>query len=159
MSKVNSDFWFWWHHVGWRFLSFPQFSTCSLVLSYHKRSHQGCFCRPHPKGSAISAFNPLAAQRCVLHRQGFSSSVFQEVMGASTSGWSTSNGWKELASWCAQEGVPNTAISAPKLAVFLFIYLGLARLGVWLVFIILQFLLFWNLIIFTKFPIILLSLN
>ena len=36
----------------------------------------GCFSVPHGQRSAISAFNPLAAQRCVLHRQGFSSSVF-----------------------------------------------------------------------------------
>ena len=28
MSKVNSDFWFWWHHFGWRLLGFPQLSTC-----------------------------------------------------------------------------------------------------------------------------------
>ena len=27
--------------------------------------------------------------------------------------------WKELASWCAQQGLPNNAISAPKLANFL----------------------------------------
>ena len=33
------------------------------------------------QGSAISAFNPLAAQRCVLHGQGFSSSVHQAVVG------------------------------------------------------------------------------
>ena len=33
-------------------------------------------------GSVISAFNPLAAQQCVLCRQGFSSSVCQAVVGA-----------------------------------------------------------------------------
>ena len=27
-STVNSDILFWWHHVGWRLLGFPQFSTC-----------------------------------------------------------------------------------------------------------------------------------
>ena len=27
--------------------------------------------------------------------------------------------WKEWAGWCAQQGVPNNAISAPKLANFL----------------------------------------
>ena len=25
---VKSDVWFWWHHVGWRLLGSPQFSTC-----------------------------------------------------------------------------------------------------------------------------------
>ena len=43
------------------------------ALSHHKRSFYGCFGRQHAQGSAISAFNPLAVQRCVLHRQGFSS--------------------------------------------------------------------------------------
>ena len=33
------------------------------------------FDRPGAQGSAISVFNPLAADRYVLHRQGFSSSV------------------------------------------------------------------------------------
>ena len=55
---------------------------CSLVVSHCKRSHCGCFGRLGPQGSAISAFNPLAAQRCVLCRKGFSSSVCQAVMGA-----------------------------------------------------------------------------
>ena len=27
-QKVNSDIWFWWHHVRWRLLASPQFSTC-----------------------------------------------------------------------------------------------------------------------------------
>ena len=39
---------------------------CSSVVSHHKRSHCGCFSRPGAQGSAISAFNPLAAQQCVL---------------------------------------------------------------------------------------------
>ena len=33
-----------------------------------KRSHHGCFGRPGAQGSAISAFNPLAAQQHVLCR-------------------------------------------------------------------------------------------
>ena len=73
---------------------------CSLVVSHSKRSHHGCFGRPGTQGSAISAFNPLAAQWCVLCRQGFSSSVCQVVVGATPS--STPNVyqqyWKE---WCA----------------------------------------------------------
>ena len=35
---------------------------CSSVVSSCKRSHCGCFGRPDAQGSAISAFNPLAAQ-------------------------------------------------------------------------------------------------
>ena len=54
----------------------------SSAVSHHKRSHHGCFGRPCAQGSAISAFNPLAAQRCVLHRQELSSSVCQAVVGA-----------------------------------------------------------------------------
>ena len=47
----------------------------SLVVPHHKRSFCGCLGRPGAQGSAISAFNPLAAQRYVLCRQGFSSLV------------------------------------------------------------------------------------
>ena len=54
----------------------------SLPVSHHKRSHCGCSGGPCAQGSAISAFNPLAAQQCVLCRQGFSSSVCQAVVGA-----------------------------------------------------------------------------
>ena len=54
----------------------------SSAVSHHKRSHRGCFGRPGTQGSAISAFNPLAAQQHVLCRQGFSSSVCQAVVGA-----------------------------------------------------------------------------
>ena len=39
----------------------PRLPTLSAV-SHHKRSHCGCFGRPGTQGSAISAFNPLAAQ-------------------------------------------------------------------------------------------------
>ena len=35
---------------------------CSLVVPYSKRSCHGCFGKPGTQGSAISAFNPLAAQ-------------------------------------------------------------------------------------------------
>ena len=117
---------------------------CSSVLSHHKRSHHGCFGRPCAQESAISAFNPFTAQRCVLCRHGFSSSVCQAVAGATRASTSKvyQQCWKEWAGWCAQEGVQNNAISAPKLADFWFIYLGLACPGLQLVFIILLFLLF-----------------
>ena len=50
--------------------SYQHVGRHSLALSHYKRSHVGCFRRPCTQGSAISAFNPLAAERCVLCRQG-----------------------------------------------------------------------------------------
>ena len=35
---------------------------CSSVVSHCRRSCHGCFGKPGVQGSAISAFNPLAAQ-------------------------------------------------------------------------------------------------
>ena len=94
---------------------------CSSVVSHHKRSHHGCFGRPGTEGSEISAFNPFAAQQCVLCQQGFSSSVCQAVVGATRASMSRvyQQFWREWASWCAQQGLPNNAISATKLANFL----------------------------------------
>ena len=37
-------------------------SRHSSVVSHHKRSHHACLSRPGTQGSAISTFNPLAAQ-------------------------------------------------------------------------------------------------
>ena len=93
----------------------------SLVVPHHKRSSHGCLSRPGTQGPAISAFNPLAAQQFVLHRQGFSSSACQAVVGAARASTSKvyQQCWKEQEGWCAQQGVPNNAISAPKLANFL----------------------------------------
>ena len=54
---------------------------CSSAVSHHKGSHHRCFGRPGVQGSAISAFNSLVAQGCVLCRQGFSSLVCQVVVG------------------------------------------------------------------------------
>ena len=51
----------------------------SLLMSYYTRSDHEYFSRLGPQGSTITAFNPLAAHRCVLHRQGFCSSVCQAV--------------------------------------------------------------------------------
>ena len=53
----------------------------SSAVPHHKRPHCGCLSRPGTQGSAIFAFIPLAAQQCVLCRQGFSSSVCQVVVG------------------------------------------------------------------------------
>ena len=94
---------------------------CSSMVSHHKRSCHGCLGRPGAQGSAVSAFNPLAAQRCVLHQQGFSSSVCQAVAGATRTSTSRvyQQCWREWAGWCARQGLPNNAISAPKLANFL----------------------------------------
>ena len=74
---------------------------CSLVVPSCKRSCHGCFSRPGTQGSVISAFNPLAAQQCVLCRQGFSSSVYQAVAGATQKSTSRvfQQCWKEWARW------------------------------------------------------------
>ena len=97
----------------------------------------------------------------VCYTDGFSSSVCQAVAGATQASMSEvyQQCWKEWASWCAQQGVPNNAISAPKLANFWYIYFRLAWPGVQLVYIVLVFLPFWSLIIFTRLLIILSSQN
>ena len=120
------------------------FGKCSLMVSHHKRSHHGCISRPGTQGSAISAFNPLATQWCVLCRQEFSSSVCRVVVGATRASMSKVYQlcWKEWAGWCAWQSVPNNAISTPKLVNFWCIYLGLAWPGIHLVFIFLLFVLF-----------------
>ena len=53
----------------------------TLKVSVLKRPCQACFSRLVVQGSAIAAFSPLAAQRYVLHRKGFCSSVCQAVAG------------------------------------------------------------------------------
>ena len=110
-----------WTEDPWLPTVFKYVGRCSSAVSHHKRSHHGCFGWPGTQGSAISAFNPLAAQQCVLCRQGFSSSVCQAVVGATRMSMSKvyQQCWKEWASWCAQQGLPNNAISTPKLANFL----------------------------------------
>ena len=81
------------------------------------------------KGSLpLTAFNTLAAQRCELNRQGISSSVCEAVMGA-TQASAAKVYWtmlKRMRRLCAQEGVPNSVISVPKLADILF---HLCRVG------------------------------
>ena len=53
----------------------------------------------------------------MLHRQGFSSSVCQAVVGAiPASVMKVYQCWKNWVGWCVQEGIPNNAISASKLA-------------------------------------------
>ena len=71
-----------WMEAPWHPHSSQHVGRCSLAVPHHKRSRHGCFGRPGSQRSAISTFNPLAAQQCVLHRQGFSSSVCQMVVGA-----------------------------------------------------------------------------
>ena len=110
-----------WMEAPWFPTVLNMLADIPWVVSHQKRSHHGCFGRPGAKGSAISVFYPLAAQWCVLHRQGFSSSVCQPVVGST---WASTSKvyqqcWKEWAGWCAQQSVPNNAIPAPKLANFL----------------------------------------
>ena len=70
----------------------------SSGLSHHKRSCHGCFGRPCSQGSAMSVFNPLGTQRCVLHRQGVlflslsgsgggNSSIYVEGLPAMLKAW------------------------------------------------------------------------
>ena len=93
----------------------------SLPMSHCKGPHHGCLSRLCAQWSASTAFNLWAAHRCVLHRQGFSSSVLQAVVGATQV--STTNiyqqCWKKWARWCAQDCLSNNAISAHKLTDFL----------------------------------------
>ena len=85
MSQVKSDFLAWWHLVGWRLLGFPQFlafwKPCFISVLLQKSFHVH-FSRLGVPGSIILAVNPFTAQRCLLSRQGFSSSVCQAVSGA-----------------------------------------------------------------------------
>ena len=130
---------------------------CSSVVAHHIRSRHGYLSRPGTQGSTISTFNPLAAQQCVLYRQRFSSSVCQAVVEATQVSTSKvcQQYWKEWTGWCTQQGVPHNAISAPKLANFCYIYFRLTWPGIPLAYIILLFLPFWSLIIFTRLLIIL----
>ena len=57
---------------------------CSLAVPCHKRSPHGCLSRSGTQGTAISAFNPLAAQRCVLCIQGFNQQCWKEWAGGCT---------------------------------------------------------------------------
>ena len=90
-------------------------------LSHHKRPHLGCLSRLGAKGSGIVVFNPLISQRHVFHRQGFSSSVCQAMAGLTEASTTVvyQQCWKEWAGMSTQEGVPNNAISHPKLPYFL----------------------------------------
>ena len=55
---------------------------CSPAVSHHKNLIMGCFSRPAAQGSAISAFNSLAASAMCATETGFSSLVCQTVAGA-----------------------------------------------------------------------------
>ena len=91
-------------HVGWNF---------SSMLNYTK-PHHGCFARVCAQRCVIAAFNPFAAQRCVLQRQGFSSCevVAGVIQKSSTKIYQQC--LKDWVSWCAQDSVPINSISTPK---------------------------------------------
>ena len=74
----------------------------SLSVSHCKGPHHGCLCQPGAQGSEITVFNPLATQRCVLSRQGFSSSVSYTVEGQQVSMTQVyQQFWKEWTRCCA----------------------------------------------------------
>ena len=62
--------------------SCQHFGRHALLVSYHKGPHDGCLSRLGAQGSTITVFNPLAAHRCVLCRQGFSFLICEAVVGA-----------------------------------------------------------------------------
>ena len=90
----------------------------SSYVSDHKGPYQRCLGQLGAEGSLITAFNHLATQRSVLHRQGFSSSVCQAIVGVTQASISKvyQQCWKKWAGWCAQDSVPNIAKSALKSA-------------------------------------------
>ena len=116
----------------------------SSVVPYHKRFHCGCLGRPSAQGSAISAFNPLAAQQYVLCRQGFSSSVCQAEVGGNSSIYikglpAVLEGMGRLV---CLTGCTKQCHLCPKLANFWYIYFRFPWPGMPLVYIVLLFLLF-----------------
>ena len=150
-----------WMEAPWLPTVLNMFCRHFSMVSHHKKSHCGWFYRPGAQGPAISTFNPLAAQWCVLCRQGFSFSVSQAVVGATQMSTPKvyEQFWKELAGWCVWQVVPNNIISAPKLGHFWCIYFRLGWPGIQLVYIILLFLPFWSLIILTRLLLVLSSQN
>ena len=149
MPQANLEVLFWWCLVGWRLLGFPQLLACGktfFIIPCH-----GCFSRLCTQGCAVTAFNHLTAQICVVKRQGLSSSVCQMVARATLSSTTIvyQQCWKEWVSHCVQDSIPNNAISAPKL-VNVMVHLFRGRLA-WYMIDIYQFAIrgFWNLIIIT----------
>ena len=51
-----------WMEAPWLPTVLNMLADVPSAVSYHKRSHHGCFGRPGTQGSVISAFNPLTAQ-------------------------------------------------------------------------------------------------
>ena len=133
----------------------------SSSVPYHKNVIMDVLVELGIQWSAIAAFNPLAAQRCALCRQGFSSSTCQAVVGIDLPSITKvyQKCWNE---WLAGllERVYQTMPFLPEIGWFFWLnYLGLDWLGAELVFIVLLFILFFNLIIIIRLQIILSSLN
>ena len=75
----------------------------------------GCFSRPGAQGSAVTPFNPLALQRCVLHSQKLSSSVCQvEVGNLSIYNKSLPEVLERIGRLLCSRGYTKHCISAPK---------------------------------------------
>ena len=94
----------------------------SLLVPHCKGPHHGLLSQPCALGSAVAAYNPLVAQRCLLFSWGFSSSLCQTMAGATQASMTKlyQQCLKEWTISCVQEGVPNNAISVPNFADFLF---------------------------------------
>ena len=70
---------------SWPSLSSQHVRRHSLLVSHCKRLRHECFSQPGVQRSAITTLNPLAAQRCVLWGQGFSSLVLSGIGRGNTS--------------------------------------------------------------------------
>ena len=106
--------------------SFPSHSYQHVVRHYTSVSY---YRRLDAQGFAIATYNPVAAQRYVLNRQGFSSSVCNAVAGVTHV--STTKIYmqccKEWEGWSGQMGMPNNTMPTPELA-YLFL-VNLFRFG------------------------------
>ena len=119
--------------VGWKLLWFATvFNMLEGILHWLpiiKCDHR-CFSRLGAKGPVITPFNPLAVQRCMLYKQGFSSPVCQAVMGITEASATKSyqQCWKEWAFWCAWEDYQTMSFLSLELAEYLVLLLrvGLA---------------------------------
>ena len=132
----------------------------SSTVYHHKRSCHACSGRPGMQGSALSAFNPLAVQECVLHRQGFSWSVrwWQGQLKHYIKGLPAV--LERIGMLVCSTGFTKQCHLCPYTSnFFCYICFRLDGTGIQLVYIILLFLIFWSLTGFMRLLIMLSSQN
>ena len=111
----------------------------SLLLFYHKKTCHGCFSGPGTQGSTITAFKPLAAQRCVLCRGSLPQSVRQWQQWPEHLWQKLPAILEEMGKLVCSRGCTKQCLFCLKLADFWFTCFGLDWVGAQLVFIILLF--------------------